>query len=231
MLTVIQNDAFVPIGVYGDYLAACGIPFRLLNAFSGDTLPAPESCRGVIILGGSMGVNDTAQYPFLDDLKAFISGCLKQKTFFLGICLGGQLLAQVLGAKVSSGVHPERGMLPIYLTPQGTLDPLFSSTSNPFLSFQWHNDSFELPPGAHSLAVSPLCPCQAYRSGNAWGVQFHPEVDSSIISSWCSELSGDPPIPEQEAAALLGDFDARYPVYADESRIILDNFLLIAGIR
>lgn len=231
MLTVIQSDPHVPLGTYGDHLSGFGIQFRLVQAFSGDTLPSPETCSGVITLGGSMGVNDTDQFPFLNVIKPFISDCVKTGTFFLGICLGGQLLAQVLGAKVSSGVHPERGMLPIHLTPQGVLDPLFSNTSNPFLSFQWHNDSFELPFGAQFLAVSPLCPCQAFRYGNAWGVQFHPEVDSSIISAWCTEISGDPPLPEQEASVLLDDFDAKYRNYSDESRNILGNFLLIAGIR
>ncbi len=228
MLTILQNDQDVPIGSYGEYLSTAGIESRLVMAFAGESLPDPSSCSAVIALGGAMGVHDEGRHPFLRQVKRFIAGCVRMDVPFLGICLGGQLLADVLGARVSSGICCERGVLPVHLNPEGSSDPLFSGIPNPFLSFQWHNDSFDLPQGAVTLASSPACPQQAFRFGRAYGLQFHPEVNSDIIANWCREIPGDPPMTEVEAGELLYDFTCRQDAYYSVSHRLLENFLGIS---
>jgi GMP synthase-like glutamine amidotransferase len=230
MLTVIQNDPDVPLGSYGHYLETFGVKSRMIRPYAAELIPAPGSCSAVIVLGGAMGVHDVEKYPFLSDVKSFISDCVNLKIPFLGICLGGQLLAEVLGATVSSGIHPERGVLPVNLTVQGFSDPIFSGISNPFISFQWHNDSFELPQGAIHLASSPACPFQAFRMGNAWGVQFHPEVNQVIVANWCRCIAENPPLSPEESDVLIGDFKVNNGEYSKASSRIVENFLRIDGI-
>ncbi len=106
-----------------------------------------------------------------------MSRLLATGTPLLGICLGGQLLAEVAGGAVSSNRCGEKGLVEIELTAGGRADPLLAGIDDRFQAFQWHNDSFAVPPPAQHLARSVACPGQAFRLGNAWGVQFHPEVD------------------------------------------------------
>ena len=226
MLIVVQCDHEVPAGSYADDLAAERIKFMTCRAYAGDLLPALPSVQAVIVLGGAMGVHDTEAYPFLISLKEFIGKIVTRRVPYLGICLGGQLLADVLGGRVVAGAHGERGMLPVNLTPAGIQDPLFSGISSEFVSFQWHNDSFALPERGVLLASSPSCPNQAFRLGScAYGLQFHPEVTAEIVACWAGWV--------KETASgvdrFLADFAAANGAYRATSRRILQNFLSIAG--
>lgn len=228
MLTIIQNDPEVPLGAYADYLAEAGIEYSIIHSYRGEGLPPFKDVIGVIMLGGAMGVHDTARHPFLVGLKRFIVACVSQNIPFLGICLGGQLLADALGGGVvSDSPFREKGALPVRLTAAGVADLLFAGVTEEFITFQWHNDSFTIPPGALRLAESTVCPNEAFRFGaRAYGLQFHPEVDRSIIDCWArwSEETAS------SADTYLAAFTVTEKAYRDASRRSLLNFAALAGL-
>ncbi len=226
MLAIIQNDPEVPAGAFADYLAEERVPFRTVCPYEGDVLPAHHDIGAAIVLGGAMGVHDTDRYPFLLDVSRFIREAVEREVPLLGICLGGQLLASTLGGRVTAAsLYGERGTLPTFLTKEGAADPLFDGVSAEFVTFQWHNDSFETPPGGVLLASSSACPQQAFRyRRNAWGTQFHPEVNRAIVDLWARWSKETAPHVDQ----FLADFSQHEENYRKASRRILANFLRIA---
>ena len=227
MIVFIQNDQDVPAGAYADWLLEEGIPFRIVRPYLNEEIPLPDKIAASIVLGGVMGANETAKYPSLLTVRNFIHHTVTAGRPYLGICLGGQLLADVFGAPVRSNTHGERGVHSINLTREGINDPLFHGVPEQFISFQWHNDSFDIPAGALRLANSAACPNQALRYGkNAYGLQFHPEMNANIVATWClDEATGS---LETEQIVLL--FKKKEEAYRMYSRQILCNFLRIAGI-
>ena len=136
MLRVIQNDPEVPPGLVMDVLHERRISYRLIQLFSGECLDSLEGIRGVIVLGGTMSVRDIAEFPFLQQLKRQIKEVVRKHIPFLGICLGGQLLAEVLGGRVDRQKHGELGCHHVALTDQGQHDPIFAGAPKHFISFQ-----------------------------------------------------------------------------------------------
>lgn len=221
MIYIIQNQPEVPAGIYGELLQAARIPFRTIRPDRDEALPTPQSATAVILLGGTMGVADEEEFPFLRKVKTFILDCVDSDLPFLGICLGGQLLADILGGEVTAGGRGEKGLCKLALTAAGGSDPLFAGVASDFAAFEWHNDSFSLPPAATLLARSTACPGQAFRFGRAWGVQFHPEVDLAIVRDWTKESGRS---LEYQQDFSRGEIELR----SFGSRL-LGNFLAMAG--
>ncbi len=218
MLQIIQNDPEVPPGILIDGIT---VPYNLCRADLGEPLPTPDQTTALIVLGGAMGANDDAGYPFLADLKDFIRTVVEQSKPYLGICLGGQLLAAALGAAVVSNRWEELGTRPVSLTAEGTGDPLFTGILPQFTTFQWHHDSFDLPEGAVLLATSAACPHQAFRYGLcAWGLQFHPEVTEQIIRDWCAWA----PATAQQTNRIVADFTLQVAAFRQTSKRLTKNF-------
>jgi GMP synthase (glutamine-hydrolysing) len=145
---------------------------------------------GLIVMGGPMGVYDQAQHPFLHDEMRLIESALTLSRPILGVCLGSQLLAAVLGAEVKKGERKELGWHAVKLTEFATHDPLFTGINSEFWPFHWHGDVFSLPRQAVALASSRLTPCQAFRYGkNAHGILFHLEVTREQISQMLSDFA------------------------------------------
>lgn len=150
---------------------------------------SPRDYDYVIAMGGPMNVDETERYPFLLKEREFISSAIHLGIPVLGICLGAQMIARALGAKVYPGKKKEIGWYPIQFSKEGSNDPLFRNTleSNPIV-FHWHGDTFDLPKGATLLASSELFPHQAFRFGeNVYAFQFHLEMTSEIIRDWVSK--------------------------------------------
>ena len=229
MLAIIQNDPEVPLGSFAGYLDEAGTPYTTIHPYMGEKLPPVGDVPAVVVLGGAMGVHETDRHPFLVELKGFIRECVANNIPFLGICLGGQLLADVLGAPVTiRSPFKERGTLSVRLTAAGLADPLFAGVPEEFVTFQWHNDSFAIPDGAVLLASSSACPNQAFRYGiNAWGTQFHPEVDKAIVDCWARWSKETAPAVDEYLAA----FAAREESYRSASRRLLENFTALSGLR
>jgi len=220
MLFILQNDPRVPAGIYGDFLQEKLVPHRTLHLSAGEPLPFPTEASAIIVLGGYMGVHDEADYPFLAPLKRFMHAAAEAGTPLLGICLGGQLLADVLGGEVRSRHRGEKGLHSIQLTAEGRADPLFAGLPPAFAAFEWHNDSFAVPQAATHLAASAACPDQAFRYRNAWGVQFHPEVARDIVAAWSAKID-----PEGGYAAEFAAVEAAHRAMAGR---LLENFLDLA---
>lgn len=219
MLHIIQNDPEVPPGNLAEHLT---VPYQLHHPYRDGSLPEIGSISALIVLGGAMGANDDHKHPFLADLKQLIRAVVAARIPYLGICLGGQLLAAALGSQVVSNRWEELGTLPVQLTEAGRHDRLFSAVAEQFSTFQWHHDSFDLPHGAVLLASSPACPHQAFRFGaTAWGLQFHPEVTEQIIRDWCAWDPATACKTETLVAAFLEQADG----YRSTAKQLLDNFI------
>jgi GMP synthase-like glutamine amidotransferase len=225
MLHIIQNDPEVPPGNLLDHVS---IPYVVLHPYRGDKLPDVDRISALIVLGGAMGANDDHSHPFLSDLKRLIQSVVSVRIPYLGICLGGQLLAAALGAAVVSHRWEELGTIDVTLTESGKTDRLFAGLLENFSTFQWHHDSFDIPDNGELLAFSVACPHQAFRVGEAvWGLQFHPEVTEQIIQDWCAWDSST----EEKTELLIEQFSIVTEEYLATSRLIMDNFIQIASLK
>ena len=194
-LLVIQHVPHEGLGMLEAPLKAAGLRLQTLNAASTAAWPRASDVDGFVVMGGPMGVNDQPRYPFLAKELTLLRAALKAKQPILGVCLGAQLLASALGAKVTKNPQQEIGWYPLMREPGADGDPLFEPFGQTETVFQWHGDTFALPKAAVRLASSPLCPEQAFRyRERAYGLQFHVEVTEAMIRAWIrankKELSG-----------------------------------------
>ena len=210
---LLQHAACEPPGMIEDALAAKGLSLHRVLAENGDPVPQKiGGAAGLVVLGGSMGVRDYEQYPFLREEGRLIMQAVAQNVPVLGVCLGAQLVASVLGAAVGRNTQPEIGWHPVRLTAEGARDPLWDGVSQTWTGFHWHGDCFETPPGAVSLASSALTPCQAFRYGRAvYGFQFHLEVTEVMIRDWTVEFAGELVREGLPAAPLLAGISEHLP--------------------
>ena len=228
---ILRHVAHESAGTLENALAQAELEFHYLDLF--DTYPSSINCKqllGLVILGGPMNVDEVQKNPFLADEFQWIRQAIDAGIPLLGICLGSQMLAKAMGARVYPNGIKEIGWYPLELTSAGVADPLFAGCNPKLTVFQWHGDTFDLPPGAVHLAQSPLCRTQAFRIGPAaYGLQFHIEMTAEMIEDWltesgnCRELAGldyiDPrairqktpqelPALQKLAAKVLGRFAA-----------------------
>ena len=186
---VLQHIACEPPGVYEDVLRGRGATLHRVEVDAGDELPDWREFDAMVAMGGPMSANDEAALPWLSDEKLLIRDAVRAGLPFWGVCLGVQLLAASLGARVYAGEAPEVGVLPVELTEAGTRDPVFAALPPTLPALQWHGDTFDLPEGAVRLAGSPAYPNQAFRFMSAYGVQFHLEVSTEMAQEWAAASS------------------------------------------
>jgi len=179
---VVQHTPEETPGVITQLLEESGYGIRTINTVAENWAPSDSGdAAALIVMGGPMGVCDTDRCPFLRNELRLLENAMKTEIPVLGVCLGSELLAKALGAKVSRGKQKEIGWFPITLTEDARHDILWRGVESPFLSFHWHGDVFELPYGAVSLARSERTECQAFRYGSkAYGFLFHAEVTPQI---------------------------------------------------
>lgn len=186
---ILQHVAWEPAGLLGEEARNRGLRLEVRRMDHGDAVPPIDDVAGVVAMGGPMGVRDAASLPFLAAEKALLRAAVERELPVLGVCLGAQLLAAALGARVEKGDAPEVGVGEIRLTPEGQGDPVLGGAGPVFPVVHWHEDTFEIPAGAVRLAESPLCRNQAFRAGRrAYGFQFHVEVDRALAAAWSERL-------------------------------------------
>ena len=204
------------------------ISYQVLCLDSGIQIPKPDDFTHIIILGGPMNVYEEDQYPFLKQEDLFIKEAIQRGKSLLGICLGAQLIAKALGAKVFKAPVKEIGWYDVSLTRIGSIDPFFSHLPRIFPVFQWHGDTFAIPHNAILVATSPLVPHQAFRYGdNAYGLQFHLEVTQDIIREWMEsyeEEFEEPHPPLLSKQKILADTQAKIEAYKRMGMTFLKNF-------
>ena len=193
-ILVLRHEPFEHLGHFAKILTTLGIPFVYRD------LGQPISLKGhsgVIIMGGPMSANDPL--PGLAEELKLIEEALHTGSPVLGICLGSQLIAKALGARVYKNAWKEIGWAPVSFTEAGQADPLFRGMGPVTTLFHWHGETFDLPTGAEWLAYSERCRHQAFRyGGNAYGLQFHPEVTAPMISDWCTQPANCGDVAELE---------------------------------
>lgn len=145
--------------------------------------PASNDVDMLIIMGGPMGVNEENKFEWLKEEKRFIKDVIAADKIVLGICLGSQLLAEALGAKIYSNTEKEIGFFPVTKTTAGKTDEVFAAVPESWNVFHWHGETFDLPEGASHLFTSAACIHQVYRKGKCTGIQFHPEVHTALLQS------------------------------------------------
>lgn len=180
---VLQHEACEPLGYFEEI---SNVEYEYSRLYEGDSPKSLLEYSGLIIMGGPMNVYQEREHPFLKDEDLLIKEALKKGLPTLGICLGSQLIAKAAGAKVWKGPEREIGWYKVRLTDEGKRDKIFSMFEDRFTVFQWHGDTFDLPEGAVLLAKNDLYN-QAFRIGNAYGLQFHLEVTGEMIKDWMRE--------------------------------------------
>lgn len=180
---VIQHAASESPGLLKEVLQEQGWDLSLVKTYRHVSVPRDLGHhRGLVVLGGPMGVYDTDRYPFLDEEQRLIQSALEDDRPVLGICLGSQLLAAALGAAVVPNIRREIGWHTVHFTQSAANDVLWQGVADDLTAFHWHGDRFDLPTKADSLAWSNLTECQAFRWGRyAYGIQFHLEVNQRSV--------------------------------------------------
>jgi GMP synthase (glutamine-hydrolysing) len=162
-----------------------GIRLEIRRMDMGNSVPDADDIDGLIVMGGPMGVYEADKYRFLNDELLLIANMVYSRKPVLGVCLGAQLLAAALGARVYKGPAEEIGFGDVNLEKEALGDPVFSVLANPLPVLHWHGDTFDLPQAAVLLAGNGNYAHQAFRyGGSAYGLQFHPELDARIWEAW-----------------------------------------------
>jgi GMP synthase-like glutamine amidotransferase len=181
----LQHADFEDLGVIGPWLARHGHAARGTRLYAGESPPAADAFDALVVMGGPMNIYQHAAHPWLAEEKRLIAAAVAGGRRVLGICLGAQLLADVLGGPVTRNPHSEIGWFDVGLTPDGAASPLFGRLPSSFTAFHWHGDTYALPPGAECLAASTVCAQQAFALGpRVLGLQFHLEVTRDNAAEW-----------------------------------------------
>jgi GMP synthase-like glutamine amidotransferase len=187
----LQHVPFEDLGSIEDWAIENAHSLTSTQFYTNFELPDIQDFDLLIVMGGSMGVYEEDKFEWLKKEKAFIKKAIDAKKKVLGICLGSQLIAEVLGAKVYPNNQQEIGWFPIELNENGQKHPFFKDFPAQFTVFHWHGDTFELPKGAVHIAKSPAASQQAFVFENhVLALQFHFEMKESLIKGMLEEGDG-----------------------------------------
>jgi len=203
----LQHVSFEGLGSIEPVLNDKGHQLSSTQLYKNEPLPSVGDFDWLIVMGGPMGIYDYDQYPWLADEKQFIKAAIDSGKIVLGICLGAQLIADVMGARVYQNPHREIGWFNINPLPDVNFTILAPVFSAPIEVFHWHGDTFDIPEGAASLAESEACSRQGFIFDNrVVGLQFHLETTlssaSALIENCRDELDGSVYV-QSEAAMLI----------------------------
>jgi GMP synthase-like glutamine amidotransferase len=211
-------------GTIVDFLRDKKIPFKVVNLEDAEcpSAGAAGDYDALVMMGGPMSVHDAEKYPYLKAEEELIRDFVKRGKRVLGVCLGAQLIARALGARVFKGAEPEVGWYHIQPTAEGRADALFSKLirgQSPHLTvFHWHAETFDIPEGARRLASSELFPNQAFAYGNGvYAFQFHIEVDRRIVYDWMKDAYPD-------IYSLMAETEGIYPTYLETAEAFYAAF-------
>ena len=177
-------------GHFATFLDANRVPWRLVKLDEGDAVPASsEGFSGLAFMGGPMSAND--ELAWTQAVLSLMRDAVKRGVPVIGHCLGGQMLARALGGKVSVNPVKEIGWNPVRVEDNATAREWFGDLPK-FTTFQWHGDTFTIPPGGERILTGAHCPNQAYVvDGRHLGLQCHVEMTPEMIESWIASGWGE----------------------------------------
>jgi GMP synthase-like glutamine amidotransferase len=209
-----QHVPFEGLGSIEPWLRGADARVSSTKFFEDDpVLPRPDDVDLLIVMGGPMSANDESPFTWLADEKRFIRAAIERGTAVLGVCLGAQLIASALGARVYANAEREIGWWPITGAADESGLPSWAVAGRETAVFHWHGETFDLPPGAEPLARSAACEHQAFRIGRrVLGLQFHLETTAAsaraIVANGRADLVPAPYV--QSESEILGADVARY---------------------
>jgi len=222
---ILQHIAAEGPGAIADALAARGVEMRTVHAYAGDSVPARMEADALIVMGGPMGVYDADQHPHLRAELQLIGSALAAGRPILGTCLGSQLLAAALGARVYPNTRKEIGWYEVELGDAAQTDVLLAAAPRRFTPISWHGDIFDLPDGAVHLARSAITPHQAFRHGkNAYGLLFHLELKRPQLDTWMTAFADELRAEQIAPSSIIDDADRRLADAAAVGAGVYDRF-------
>lgn len=217
---LVQNAKIEGSGSLGPLLQSDG--FKIKSVYAKQERLPEDDFSLMVILGAPESVNDNVEY--LKKEQLFIQNFVKREKPVIGICLGSQLIAKAFGANVYRGSKKEIGFYHD-LKIDNTESKLFSGFENPFTVFHWHGDTFDLPDGAQRLVHSDDNSNQAFQFDTAVGLQFHLEVDESMIKLWLDKTHEKlHQIPYIEPQKIRQDIDENISTVKSNMKIFYNNF-------
>jgi len=193
----LQHAAGEGPGQIACWAAANGHRLTGTHWYRGEEAPGTSEIDFLVIMGGGMNIHEHRNHPWLVEEKALIAKVIGEKKPVLGICLGAQLIADVMGGKVYENPVFEIGWFPVRAVEGAREEQVFVRMPAEFTALHWHGDTFELPPGAKLLASTDVCRNQAFVcQGNVVGLQFHAEVRPEDVRAFVAGETG--PLPEGE---------------------------------
>ena len=220
-ISVLQHAAFEGPGEIAEWAAQHDHAVRFHHLYRGDALPAPDDFDLLVVMGGEMNIYQYRDWPWLKPESEFIKSTLNAGNRVIGICLGAQLIADALGARVVQNSEHELGWLPISWTDEArAVFPALPAVSH---VLHWHGDTFDLPAGATRLAVSKGCPEQGFLIRNkCLGLQFHMEVDPTLVKEY---VAGQGEWPAGIYVQKPEIISSEAELYCDENRQLLHGML------
>jgi GMP synthase (glutamine-hydrolysing) len=220
-IAVLQHAAFEGPGEIALWAAHHDHPVSVHHLYRGDPLPAPDDFDLLVVMGGEMNIYQYRDWPWLKSESAFIQSAPAHGKRIVGICLGAQLIADALGARVVQNAEHELGWLPIGWTDESRA--AFPGLPAASTVLHWHSDTFGLPAGATRLAASDACPEQGFLiKDKCLGLQFHLEVDPDLVKGFVEGQGEWPTGPYvQTPEAIL----SKAFLYCDQNRQLLHGLL------
>jgi len=220
---IVKNVASEGPGTIEDHLRRKRITHSVIELKAGESAPRLDAFTHLVILGGPMAVYEMRQFPHLAVEAGLIQAAIGANKHVMGVCLGAQMLAHVLGARVYPGPEKEIGWHEVSLSGEGMADPLISAFAHPNRNaaqvFQLHGDTFDLPEGGVRLASSVLYRNQAFRYGDrVYGLQFHIEVTPAIVRDWLADQQGI------DCASILADSERIFVTYRQRAEKFYKRF-------
>ncbi|MEA1908732.1 MAG: type 1 glutamine amidotransferase [Euryarchaeota archaeon] len=223
----LQHVPFEGLGNIENWALAKGHQISDTQLYNNDPLPKPEEFDWLIVMGGPMNIYEEDRFPWLAREKVFIKDAIDSGKIVLGVCLGAQLIASVLGAKIHKNQYPEIGWFNVWLTDAASRSRVFGRLPERFAAFHWHGDTFDLPPGATWIAESDACRNQTfeYGGGKVIGLQFHLDTTLESIRRLVAHC-GDELVPGeyvQSERGMLADHREHLADLCGYSEILLDG--------
>lgn len=216
-VAALQHVWFETPGLIAQWAASRGHQFRVVRLWEDEPLPEISSLDMAVVMGGPMSVHDESRHGWMKPEKRFLERMLRSGKRVFGVCLGAQMLAEVMGGRVYRNPEKEIGWWPVRW---------LEAPAEQWRVFHWHGETFDVPPGAVRTAESGACHAQAFRAPGVLATQFHLEVTARIVEDLLRECQGDltPAAYVQTAGAIRAGLGL-VPAAGARLESLLDGFV------